>query len=73
MGKAIIERKFIFFSRKISFCLFFLKKKKKDREIEREKEREREEGKKTSNLPVGTESQRAGLVSSFRAVSFIHA
>ena len=42
----------------LSFFFFFTKKK------ETEKERKRE--KKTSNLPVGTESQRAGFISSFK-------
>ena len=72
MGKAIIERTVHFFFPRKSVFVFFSKKKKK-REREREREREKERKKKTSNLPVGTESQRAGLVSSFRAVSFIHA
>lgn len=63
MGKAIIERTvlFFFFPKKISFCLFFFFFTKKK---ETEKERKRE--KKTSNLPVGTESQRAGFISSFK-------
>lgn len=65
MGKAIIERTVpFFFSKKNQFLSFSFSKKT---------EREREKEKKTSDLPVGTESQRAGLVSSFRAVSFIHA
>lgn len=55
---------FFFFSKKNQFLSFSFSKKT---------EREREKEKKTSDLPVGTESQRAGLVSSFRAVSFIHA
>ena len=60
---------FFFFPKKISFCIFFfllIKKKKKERERERETEKERKREKKTSNLPVGTESQRAGFISSFK-------
>lgn len=69
MGEAIIERTVLFFFSQENQFLSFFFFSKKDRERKREEERE----KKTGNLPVCTESQRAGLVSSFRAVSFIHA
>lgn len=65
MGKAIIERTVPFPPQENQFLSFFPPKN------QREKNREKE--KKTSNLPVGTVSQRAGLISSFRVVSFIHA
>lgn len=68
---------FFFFPRKSVFLPFFSKNRKikiKESKIkQKHKIKQRQREKKTSNLPVGSESQRAGLVSSFRAVSFIHA
>lgn len=62
-GQSHYRKNSSFFSKKNQFLSFFFLKK----------QREREKEKKTSDLPVGTESQRAGFISSFRAVSFIHA
>lgn len=63
MGKPLYKEQFcfFFFLKKISLSLKKKRKKKKRR-------RRRRRRRKTSNLPVVTGSQRAGLTSSFRAV-----
>lgn len=70
-----MERTVLFFSQENQFFFaFFSKKEKRKRKESKNKEiNDKDRERKTSILPVGSEPQRAGLVSSFRAVSFIHA